>query len=65
MNKPKVLIVEDESIIALDMEKTLINLDFEVTNIASDYNSALNSLRITKPDIIIMDIFFRCRERWY
>ena len=56
MNKPKILIVEDESIVALDMKKTLENFDFEVTDMAGNYNSALNSVRINKPDLIIMDI---------
>lgn len=57
MSKPKILIVEDESIIALEIKQTLEKLDFEVTNMATDYNSALNSLRINKPDIILMDIY--------
>lgn len=56
MNIPKVLIVEDELIIALDIKRILEKSDFSVTAIASNYNSALNNVRITRPDIILMDI---------
>ena len=56
MTKAKVLIVEDETIIALEMKRTLERMNFEVTNMATNYNTALNSIRIKKPDIIIMDI---------
>lgn len=56
MSKAKVLIVEDEPIIALDLKRTIKKLDFEVTNTASSYNTALNSVRINQPDIILMDI---------
>ncbi len=56
MKKPKILIVEDESIIALEMKKALEKFDFEVTNTASDYDSALDSVKEDKPDLILMDI---------
>jgi len=56
MNKVKVLIVEDESIVALEMKKALERFDFEVTATVGNYNSALNSVRINNPDIILMDI---------
>ena len=56
MKKSKILVVEDETIVALDIKKTLESLDFEVTNTVTNYNSALNSVRINKPDLILMDI---------
>lgn len=56
MNMPKVLIVEDELIIALDMKRILENSEFLVTAIANNYNSALNNIRISRPDIILMDV---------
>lgn len=56
MNKAKVLIVEDESVVALEMKRSLESFDFEVTNTAKNYNTAINSIRINKPDIILMDI---------
>ncbi|QDF30177.1 response regulator [Halarcobacter anaerophilus] len=56
MTRSKILIVEDETIVALDIKKTLENLDFEITNTVTNYNSALNSVRVNKPDLILMDI---------
>jgi DNA-binding response OmpR family regulator len=56
MSKAKVLIVEDEAIVALDMKKTLEEFDFDVTDIASSSKSVLNSINSQRPDIILMDI---------
>ncbi|RXK05700.1 response regulator [Halarcobacter bivalviorum] len=55
----KVLIVEDETIVALEIKKVLENLDFKVTDTATDYDSALESVKNNKPDIILMDIDLR------
>lgn len=56
MKKPKILIVEDECIIALEMKKALEKFDFEITNTVTDYDGAINSVKENKPDIILMDI---------
>ena len=56
MPKTKILIVEDESIVALDIKRILTNLQYEVTNMASDYFSAIESVEKNKPDIILMDV---------
>lgn len=56
MSKPKVLIVENEIIIALEMKRCLEKLNFEVTNTVKDYDNALASFLDNKPDIILMDI---------
>ncbi|QKF83254.1 DNA-binding response regulator [Halarcobacter ebronensis] len=56
MNRAKILIVEDETIVALDIKKILQSLNFEVTGTATNYNAALNSVRVNKPDLILMDI---------
>lgn len=56
MNKPKVLIVEDETIVALEMKRALEKFDFEVTDTVTNYDSTLNSVEVNKPDIILMDI---------
>lgn len=55
----KVLIVEDETIVALEIKKVLEKLDFIVTDMATGYDSALESVKRTKPDIILMDIDLR------
>ena len=56
MNKIKILIVEDEPIVALDIKNTLLKLEYTITDIAANYNDALYSVRLNKPDIIFMDI---------
>lgn len=56
MKKTKVLIVEDETIVALDIKKALEILDFEITTIAKNYDLALESVKKNKPHIILMDI---------
>ena len=56
MPKTKILIVEDESIVALDIKRILTNLQYEVTNMARDYSSAIESVEKNKPDIILMDV---------
>lgn len=54
--KKKILIVEDESIVALDIKRTLEKLDYEITNTAFDYQGAINSVLSNKPDLILMDV---------
>ena len=56
MNKAKILIVEDESIVALDMKNTLTNFGYEVTNCVTNYNDAITSVETNKPELILMDI---------
>ncbi len=56
MNKTKILIVEDHIIIALEIKQTLIKLNFDVTNTVTNYDSALNSIKTNRPDLIIIDI---------
>ena len=56
MKKTKILIVEDEAIIAKDIQNTILQLDFEVTEIVTCVNDVFLSIRENKPDIIMMDI---------
>lgn len=56
MTKAKILIVEDEAIVALDIKRALLSLDFEVTNSVRNYDKALESIVKNRPDIILMDI---------
>lgn len=51
-----VLIVEDESIIALDLQRRLINLGYTVPRIASSHDQALKAVREIEPDVVLMDI---------
>ena len=56
MEKTKILIVEDETIIALDIKRALEKMDYEVTNMVYDYQGAIKSVKINRPDLILMDV---------
>jgi len=51
-----ILIVEDESILALGMECSLEEFGYEVSGIETNYNSAIKHAKDYHPDLIIMDI---------
>ena len=55
----KILIVEDETIVALDTKSTLKKLGYEVTDIVTNYEDTMKSILDNKPDIILMDIFLK------
>ena len=60
MSKIKILIVEDESIIALNLKETLIDLGYEPCGIAPNRCKALNILeKGVVPDLILMDIYLK------
>jgi two-component system, sensor histidine kinase and response regulator len=52
----KILITEDEVLIARDLEATLQDLGYAVVGIAHDGMSALQKVAETQPDIVLMDI---------
>ncbi len=56
MTKLKVLIVEDEPVIAENVAVYLDNHDFEVSGIAYDSDEALEQLKTNTPDAVILDI---------
>jgi DNA-binding NarL/FixJ family response regulator len=53
---PKILIVEDEHLIAFEMESTLVDAGFAIAGIAVSAGEAISLARSTKPDLVIMDI---------
>ncbi|MFD2202663.1 LytR/AlgR family response regulator transcription factor [Shivajiella indica] len=54
--KPRILIVEDDMIIAANISLQLSNLGYEVTGIETRGEDAVNHARENHPDIILMDI---------
>ncbi len=54
--KGKVMIVEDEAIIAMDIRSTVEGLGYTVTATASSGDEALSKVDDADPDIILMDI---------
>ena len=56
MNEIKILIVEDEPVIAKNISMYLDNNDFMVSGIAYDYEEAMKELEHNTPDAVILDI---------
>ncbi|MBP7734336.1 MAG: PAS domain S-box protein [Spirochaetes bacterium] len=56
MSKAKLLIVEDELVIALGLKKTLEKLGYEVVGIANTGEDAVRAVREKAPDLVLMDI---------
>jgi diguanylate cyclase (GGDEF)-like protein/PAS domain S-box-containing protein len=56
MNNENILIVEDEKIIALDLQRRLERFGYSVVGMASDGQEAINLAAERRPDIILMDI---------
>ncbi len=56
MESRKILIVEDESPIAESLNEILEVLEHEVVGIASSYEEAIDLLKGSKPDLVLLDI---------
>lgn len=56
MSNKKILIVEDESIIAEDIADSLIALGYRVTGIVYSGEEALQSAAEERPDLVLMDV---------
>ncbi len=56
MAKTKILIVEDENIVAKDIQNTLSRLGYEVPATASSAGMAFEKLEEVKPDLVFLDI---------
>ncbi|MFN8286825.1 MAG: response regulator [Chitinophagales bacterium] len=56
MQNIRILIVEDESLVALDMSDMLTRLGYEVLPAAYSYDEAVAALQEHKPDLVLADI---------
>jgi len=59
MPKAKIMIVEDEYVVARDIQKILENLGYEITAIEAGANDALKKAEQTRPDLALVDIVLR------
>lgn len=59
MSKTKILIVEDERIVAIDIKATLEDEGFEIVDIVISGEEAIKKALDLKPDLILMDIFLK------
>jgi AmiR/NasT family two-component response regulator len=56
MERTRVIIADDESVIRMDLREMLTNLGYLVIGEVGDGRSAVNLARELKPDVVIMDI---------
>ena len=56
MERTRVIIADDESLIRMDLREMLTNLGYLVVGEVGDGRSAVNLARELRPDIVIMDI---------
>ncbi len=54
--KKKILIVEDQSVIAIDLKKSLSKKGYIVVGISDNAQDAVNIVNECEPDLILMDI---------
>ena len=55
----RIMIVEDESVIALDIIASLTKLGYDVAGVAASGDSALRKIQSSRPDLILMDIHLK------
>jgi len=56
LDRTRVIIADDESLIRMDLREMLVNLGYLVVGEVGDGRSAMNLARELKPDVVIMDI---------
>ncbi|MGD1006010.1 MAG: response regulator [Ignavibacteriaceae bacterium] len=59
MEKKRIMIVEDEGIIALDIKKRLESLGYYVPTVVDSGEKAIEEVHKLRPDLIIMDIVLK------
>lgn len=59
MKKARIIVVEDNNIIALDIKHSLETMDYEIVSIITTGEEALVQTMELKPDLVIMDIKLR------
>ena len=59
MAKARILVVEDESIIAADIAMRLRNLGYEITATVVSGEQAIRKVGEDKPDLVLMDIVLK------
>jgi len=59
MSKTRVMVVEDESVVAIDIGQRLETLGYTVTDIVSSGEKAIEKAGKDRPDLILMDIVLK------
>ena len=59
MDKIDILIVEDEAIVALEIKRTILKMGFGVTDMVTNYDDAIKSIKEKLPNIVLLDIHLK------
>lgn len=59
MSSANIMIIEDETIIAKDIENILVNNGYNISGIYSRAEDAIESLNTSVPDLILMDVVLK------
>lgn len=59
MSNINILVVEDENIVAKDIQNSLIRLGYNVVGISSTGENAIELVKDHKPDLVLMDIMLK------
>ena len=59
MSKIKVLVVEDESLVAKDIQNMLLGLGYDVLDVVATGEEALLKINRIEPDLVLMDIVLK------
>jgi CheY-like chemotaxis protein len=59
MLNSKILLIENESIIAIDLKSRLENLGYNIIGIVNKGEDAIKKIEETKPDLILMNIILK------
>ena len=59
MSKAQIMVVEDEFVVAVDIQEELENLGYEVANIECSAEEAVEKVEEIKPDLVLMDVILR------
>ena len=59
MSKARIMIVEDEIIVAEDLKEGLQNLGYSITSVARSGEMAIEMVEKDRPDMVLMDIVLK------
>lgn len=63
MDTTKIMIVEDENIVARDIRNMVVGLRYDTTNVTSSADEALKIAQSDKPHLVLMDIMLQGKTK--